>query len=371
VERKLNPDLGQFWTPHRLVDFCASLVRNKGGRLLEPSCGNGAFYGIGGENSVYIEIDKGVISEPPSVLNMDFFEYSVNEKFNTIIGNPPFVDNSKFVAPLFSGIRVQANLYLYFMEKCFHHLAKHGELIFIVPREFIKLTSAGYVNKLLCENGTITDYYDFGDEKFFDGACPNVCVFRYERDNFSHITKTFAGVCNLVIKNGIISFTKDKNAKTLGDYFDIKVGAVSGADDLFISERGDDFVCSETKKTGVLRKMIYERPDAMLEKHKDKLMSRGIKKFNESNWWSWGRPVNFQHGRPRIYVNCKTRQNNPFFMNDCERWDGSLLALFPKDGGVNMVDAVAKLNDTDWETLGFMTGGRYCFSQKSLTQAVV
>lgn len=301
---------------------------------------------------------------------MDFFEYPEDEKFDTIIGNPPYVDNSLFEIKHKTSIKVQANLYLYFIEKCIKHLNDGGELIFIVPRDFIKLTSAKVVNKLIYETGTITDFYDYGDEKLFDGACPNVCVFRYEKGDFSRKTNTFDGELIFVENDGLISFVKEIKSNRLGDFFDIKVGAVSGADKLFESADGDEFVFSKTRKDGSLKKMIYQRYDKTLEKNKEKLISRGIKSFDEKTWFMWGRPVDFREGQPRIYVNCKTRIQAPFFLNKCDRWDGSLLALFPKKK-INLEKAVDVLNGIDWNALGFMTGGRYIFAQKSLLEAPI
>lgn len=100
------------------------------------------------------------------------------------------------------------------------------------------------------------------------------------------------------------------------------------------------------------------------------MISRGIKKFNEQNWWSWGRCINFRENEPRIYVNCRTRNKNPFFLNNCKKWDGSILALFPKIK-MNLPSVVEKLNSLDWQKMGFATGGRYIFSQKALTEALI
>lgn len=365
----LNRKLGQFFTPSILVDQCIALIENKNGRLLEPSCGNLAFKNCMHEDSIFIEIDKNIINDN-KVLNIDFFDFPITEKFDTIIGNPPYVDNKFFNIKHPTNIRVQANLYLYFIEKCFYHLKNNGELIFIVPRDFIKLTSAKIVNELLYKNGTITHFYDFGDAKLFKEACPNVCIFRFEKDNFSYKTKTFQGEQNLLINNGIISFANSKSVITLGNFFDVKVGAVSGKDEIFVSDNGDEFVYSQTAKTQKLKKMIYEKYDKKLEPYKKILISRGIKKFNEQNWWSWGRCINFRENEPRIYVNCRTRNKNPFFLNNCKKWDGSILALFPKIK-MNLPSVVEKLNSLDWQKMGFTTGGRYIFSQKALTEALI
>ena len=365
-------ELGQFFTPIPLVNKCISLIKNankKNSRLLEPACGNGAFKKCLNDNSVFIEIDGSVITDN-RVLNIDFFQYSIDEKFDTIIGNPPFVEYKFINITHKTNIKNQANLYLYFIEKCFYHLKDGGELIFIVPRNFIKLTSAKIVNELLYKHGTITHFYDYGDKKLFSDAHPNVCIFRYEKDNFSHKTKTLFGEKFLLINDGIISFSDTLNVRPLGDFFDIKVGAVSGADELFISENGDEFVYSQTNKTGKLKKMIYQRYDKELEKFKNILINRKIKNFNENNWWGWGRSINFRENEARIYVNCKTRNKNPFFVSDCKKWDGSVLALFPKIS-MNLEEATKQLNSLNWEQIGFVASGRYIFSQKSLEKALI
>ena len=156
----------------------------------------------------------------------------------------------------------------------------------------------------------------------------------------------------------------------MGDYFDIKVGAVSGADKYFQNDNGIDFVYSKTRTNGTLKKMIYQKYDKSLEQYKNILIARGIKTFDEDTWYMWGRPVDFREGSPRIYVNCKTRIEKPFFINKCERWDGSVLALFPKKD-IDLQKATDALNNVDWNALGFMTGGRFLFAQKSLMEAPI
>lgn len=81
--------LGQVFTPLHIVETMLRLIKNSG-RFLEPSCGNGAFYKHLPLDKIGIEIDSSVINDT-SVLNIDFFDYSVEEKFDTIIGNPPYV----------------------------------------------------------------------------------------------------------------------------------------------------------------------------------------------------------------------------------------------------------------------------------------
>ena len=100
---------------------------------------------------------------------------------------------------------------------------------------------------------------------------------------------------------------------------------------------------------------------------KDLVMNRKIKKFDDSNWWMWGRDF-YKSDRRRIYVNAKTRNTNPFFIHECKNYDGSVLALIPKNDEVesNIDNYLIKLNQIDWSSLGFKVGGRYMFTQKTL-----
>lgn len=370
-------DLGQVFTPPSIVDKMIGMMKN-GDNILEPSCGDGAFFNVlSNKNIVGIELDKNHC--PNNAINMDFFDYSIDNKFDTIIGNPPYVAGKNINKDTLLKINSEhikhskSNLYLYFIEKSINHLTNNGEIIFITPREFIKNTSAIELNKFIYEQGTITHWYEYGDEMLFKGYSPNVVIFRFEKNNYSRKTLTNNGE-KIFNCNGQISFTdKAINGIRLGDLFKIKVGAVSGLDEIFANDSGNcDFVCSYTNKTGKLKKFHYNIQNEYLLNHKELLLNRKMKKFNENNWWTWGR--DFYHSdKNRIYVNCKTRNINPFFINECKNYDGSVLALIPLEdiNDIELVKYKDTLNNVDWEELGFKIGGRFCFNQKALENTIL
>ena len=115
--------LGQVFTPPNVVAFMLDLCKNKG-RTLEPSAGDGAFFGTlrqRGADCVGIEFDPRVA--PEGALVRDFFDYPLSEQFDTIIGNPPYVrlqdvasgTRNQLKSELFDG---RSNLFLFFIEKC-------------------------------------------------------------------------------------------------------------------------------------------------------------------------------------------------------------------------------------------------------------
>jgi len=373
-------NLGQVFTPSFIVADMINLIK-RGDTILEPSAGDGAFVSKLNGDITAIEIDE-KLAKKYNFLNIDFFEYPLSNKFDTIIGNPPYVkyqnilpSTKKLIQPsLFNEIDYsifdnRSNLYLFFIYKSILHLKPRGELIFITPREFLKATSAIKLNKFIYSQGTITDIIELGDKKIFKNAQPNTIIWRFEKDNFTRKTS----ICkNFTLNKGQLLFTKNRYTINFSDIAFVKVGAVSGADRCFEHPEGIEFVCSYTNKTGKIKKMIYNSYHKDLEKYKSILINRKIRKFNENNWWEWGRKF-YESDKKRVYVNHKTRNKNPFFISDIKAYDGSILAIFPKkELNTSQLEKFCNmLNRVDWEELGFVVDGRYIFNQRSLENSLL
>jgi adenine-specific DNA-methyltransferase len=365
---------GQVFTPPAIVAQMLALRRNRG-RVLEPSCGEGAFL-TALPDAVALELDASIA--PASAKIVDFFAYPETEKFDTIVGNPPYVRSRDVLPPTAKLLTSQlldghANLYLHFIEKCVRHLNPGGELIFITPRDFLKSTGARQLNTWLYEQGTITDMADLGDVRIFRDAAPNCMIWRFERGNLSHRTSDGR---RMALSGGQLFFTRGIYSVPANSVFTVRVGAVSGADTVFADNTlGDtDFVCSHTVQTGQTKRMIFDAasPEAKahLLAHKPTLLARKVTRFDESNWWKWGR-FHPHTDTPRIYVNQKTRHAQPFYLHDCRNWDGAVLALFPHKRNADVPGLTALLNDVDWAELGFVCDGRFLFAQRSLEQALL
>ena len=364
---------GQVFTPPAIVEAMLRLRRNAG-RVLEPACGDGAF-SRRLPGCVAIELDAAHC--PAEALHLDFFAYPEAEQFDTIVGNPPYVKardiqpgtRQRLHSRLLNG---HSNLYLHFIEKCVRHLKPGGELIFITPRDFLKSTGSARLNTWLFDQGTLTDFEELGDARVFDGVVPNCAIWRFEKGSRA---RRLADGRRMVLSGGQILLTRGVYSVPLAGVFAVKVGAVSGADGIFANaELGNaDFVCSKTAQTGELRRMIYldrEGPIPWLAQFKERLLARRVTRFDEANWWKWGRRHSVSDA-PRLYVNQKTRQPRPFFLNDCRNYDGAILALFPHRREADLARLVDMLNDVDWAELGFVCDGRFLFAQRSLEQALL
>jgi adenine-specific DNA-methyltransferase len=357
--------LGQVFTRDDVVTQMLALRRNAG-RVLEPSAGDGAF-SLRLPGCVAIELDASVA--PAGAHVTDFFAYPADEQFDTIIGNPPYVRHqdilpatrARLASDLFD---LRSNLYLFFIEKCVRHLRPGGELIFIVPRDFIKLTAARRLNAWLFEQGSITDFVETGDARVFGPYVPNCAVFRFEK---GRMDRRMRDGRRFHCERGQLMFLRRDYGVPLSALFDVRVGAVSGADDVFVHPDGNmEFVCSSTVDTGLTRRAFFDVRNDWLEQHKTKLLARRVRPFGEHNWWRWGR-MHHRSDAPRIYVNGKTRKARPFFLHDCPHYDGAVLALFARSPRLDVAAAAALLNDAvDWQELGFVCDGRFLFTQRSL-----
>ena len=235
----------------------------------------------------------------------DFLTKNITKKYQTIVGNPPYVKTKS------------GNLYIDFITKCFDLLDMNGELIFIVPSDFLKLTSTVTILSNMIANGTFTHIFHPHNEKLFDNASIDVIVFRYCKNDTLAKQVLYNNVpLYIVNSNGLITFKKNKPELqvTFQDYFDVYVGLVSGKEEIYKNdELGNLEILNGENKVD---KYIYinEYPsefaeiDEYLLQHKDELMARKIRKFNENNWFEWGAPrnisaINRSLGSRCLYIN--------------------------------------------------------------------
>lgn len=369
---------GQFFSKNPVIrEVIHSLIANNGS-LMEPSVGEGdLIFGLENRQPTLIDFKPKVneINGIP-VIESDFFEYSLDNKFNTIVGNPPFVkykllDDSVKMNVEHYNYNKKSNLYYFFIHKCIEQLEDGGELIFITPKEFMFNVGAIVLRTFMFENGTITHFIDCGGKKLFsDASVPSLCIFRFEKGNTTRNTKFWetldsyvsGDVCiekELSFINDQFSFGSNQATSILSDFFDVKVGVVSGMDDFYLTDREHDGVFVHKFRTNAGYKNYYffddkdinEVPDdirQMFISNKEKLINRKIKKYTENDWWKYGAVRNLDNmlsDKNRIYVAPKTRIPNPFFLGDPnELYSGSLLGIFPKNNQINLINAINFFN---------------------------
>jgi adenine-specific DNA-methyltransferase len=404
MDNNLKKNRGQFFTTkNRVLDALVSLIKNEG-TILEPSAGEGHIVKCIEEklirDVVCIELDEDKVSNKicNSIIKVDnFFNYiKTIKKFNTVIGNPPFVKlknvEEETINLLPEKIPGNGNLYYFFIKYCVSLLENGGELIFIVPKEWLFNVSSKFVRDYLQTNGNFTHFIDCGEEKLFDDAdVPTLCIFRYEK-GFDGKVKYFETLDNFysnkfeektTVYSNIISFTNNNHGnKKISDYFDIKVGLVTGAEKIFKIEGETDlpqeYIINIVGTNRDFNRYLFldnvnnfenlpKNIQDYLLKNKKKLIGRKIKNFDETNWWCYGalRNVNtMSSNRKRIYGLMKTRSNNIFWVgNESEYFGGGLVGLFVKEGvNIDLNDAVKHLNSKQFKLI--MEESNMCSNNK-------
>lgn len=376
---KQKKELGQYFTiSEELQTFVFEKVKHKSARLLEPSFGAGHLlrkFKEYDENypMTCFEIDDKIqpvirFNEYQNVTYADFTKQKITTKFKTIVGNPPYVKQKT------------GNLYIKFIELCYECLEDNGELIFIVPSDFIKLTSAAPIIEKMTANGSFTDFLFPHNEKLFEEASIDILVFRYEK-GLKKRTVIMNGkemFCN--VQKGIVTFSdSQQSGPTYDSLFDVYVGLVSGRDEIYRVPFGNIDLLNDRDK---LEKFIFlqEFPskniqiDSHLLAHKSELLERKIKKFSESNWFEWGAPRNItsiqRHwGKPCIYVRNMTRKNEVAFLGNVQYFGGTLLCLVPK-GNVQLEKIVEHLNSSTFQK-DYIYSGRFKIGHKQISTAVL
>jgi adenine-specific DNA-methyltransferase len=294
---------------------------------------------------------------------------SPQPKFRTIIGNPPYLKQKT------------GNLYLQFMERCFHLLEEDGELIFIVPSDFLKKTSASKLLSEMMRKGAFTDFMFPHNEHLFDGASIDIVVFRYQRGpvNDRCVVNGQEMYCHL--QNGIISLSDTKiTGCGLDELFHVHVGFVSGCDEIFNTPFGNiEVLCDRDIIRPFILTSAFPTNDPCIDDHllsnKERLMSRRIKKFSEKNWFEWGRIIHGiqdQWDQPCIYVRNMTRQKEVAFVDKVRYFSGALLCLIPKTPmTATRLQWVCDYINREEVMNNYMYAGRFKIGQKQLSNLVM
>ena len=387
-------DMGQFFTTNeKLLQCVYDFIKNTQGDILEPSFGKGHIIqylqnkGVTKNRKIYgKELDDTLTSifKDDDNIGVDFCDYlsfNTTKRFATIVGNPPYFKLKAKDNKNPDTILKCTNIYVAFIEKAYHMLNDDGELIFIIPSDFFKLTSACKLKELMIKSGSFTHVFHPHEENLFEKASQDVIVFRYQKGHKTNKTMYNNEPYIMTCSQGNIYFESATSIQyervKLCDIFDIKVGMVSGAEKIFANEEFGNIsiLTSGGLKTEILIDKIPADGTELhsyFVLHKKNLIERKIKKFNEDNWFQWGclRNLKFMDaelGKPCVYAKAITRNKNVFTIGTVQHYDGSLLCMFPKNPVVaQKLDEITKYLNTDDFLHNFLYSGRYKVGQKTL-----
>lgn len=378
---KNKNNLGQYFTTDIILkEKIYEFILNDPSNILEPSIGQGDLveYIINKNKNIIFdmyEIDMNIklLSniERNKVIYGDFIEQIINKKYKTIIGNPPYIRTKK------------GNLYIDFTKKCYDLLEINGELIFIVPSDFFKLTSSYKLLNEMMTHGTFTHIFHPHNEKMFHGASIDIIIFRYCKNKYlDHTILYNDNILYTINSNGLITFENEKNNDTImfQDIFDIYVGLVSGKEDIYKNnEIGNRIILNGENK---FEKYIFidkypcenEKINSYLINHKKTLITRSIRKFNEENWFEWGAPrnisiINNNFGKDCIYIYCLTRRENVSFVSTINYFGAGLIMLKPKKE-YNLINICSYLNSSKFKEK-FIFSGRFKIGHRQISNSYI
>ena len=372
--------LGQYFTTNiDLKNKVSEFVFNNPDIILEPSVGQGDLVEVllRKNNKIHFdmyEIDyniKLLEGIPKTVIYNDFLKQKISKTYTTIIGNPPFVKTQK------------GNLYIDFIQKCYDLLKNNGELIFIIPSDFFKLTSASKLLQIMITNGSFTHIYHPHNENLFKNAAIDILIFRYCKNNELEKQVLYNNDLLYIINNdGLITFNKDiQNTNyTFKDCFDIYVGLVSGREKIYKNQEYGNIDLLNAEN--MLEKYILiekfpsnnEKINEYLLSYKNELINRKIRKFNEKNWFQWGALRNFNSiknnlGKDCIYVYGLTRQKIIAFKGKVQYFGGGLLILIPKTN-INL-DTILNYLNSEYFKKNFIYSGRFKIGHRQISNSYI
>jgi adenine-specific DNA-methyltransferase len=185
---------GQYFTPEMVADFMiglADIVPDS--KVLEPSCGAGVFLDLlqkkGFENVTAYEIDTKLAAQFKNVKYESFITANIKEKYDLIIGNPPYIrwknleDNLKqelATNPLWNKYCNSLCDYLYiFILKSIELLNENGQLIFICPEYWMNTTHSVSLRNYMLANGYFEEIYHFNETPIFEKVTVSIVIFKY------------------------------------------------------------------------------------------------------------------------------------------------------------------------------------------------
>lgn len=369
---------GQYFTKNSdLQNKAYEFIKNNPSVILEPSCGAGHLvmnYPNKETRFDCYELDENIdfIIKKEDIHFGDFLEQNIVVKYKTILGNPPYVKTNK------------GNLYIDFIDRCVDYLAEEGELVFIIPSDFLKLTSAVKTINKMMEIGHFTDIYHPHDEHLFDNATIDVIVFRYVKTKNKDNKIQYNGTEMYInANNGIITFSDNEltDNKIISDFFNVYVGMVTGKEKIYKNKELGNFKMLNGKDKIDDYIFIKEYPSTdvkinkYLEENKEVLIKRKIKKFNENNWFEWGAPRNISKieenlGKKCIYVKNLTRNDEIAFKGEVNYFGGSLIMLLPKEETTDLDEIVEYLNTEEFKK-NYTYAKRFKIGQKQLLNGII
>ena len=203
--RKKKIILGQFYTSDEIADFMVNLsTKSATAKILDSGCGEGVFIKSllknGYKNIKGYDVDeksceivRGKFGDKIKIECSDYLKTQKEEKFDLIIGNPPYVHWNNIQEDVRAKLQAdnfwkqysngEWDLLYAFIIWSIEKLNENGELIYIIPYNWFNSTYGASLRKYLIDNGRFEIICHFGEFKLFKDCYPNNIIFKYRKIN--------------------------------------------------------------------------------------------------------------------------------------------------------------------------------------------
>jgi type I restriction-modification system DNA methylase subunit len=185
LSKKEKKENGIYFTPPSCIHRNISLLHpylSSSKNLLEPSCGSCEYISVINQNypslsitgieynkNIYESI-KHLSNEKINIVHFDYLQYDSREKYDIIIGNPPFYvmtkkDVNKKYHSYFDG---RPNIFILFIIKSLELLSDNGILSFVLPKNFLNCLYYNKTRKYIYTHFQILHIIDCSDDKYLD-----------------------------------------------------------------------------------------------------------------------------------------------------------------------------------------------------------
>jgi hypothetical protein len=195
---------GIYFTPNSIIDDMINNCKKHNKRvykILEPSCGscqvinkidnewnNVIIHGIESNETIFNSIKTLEFKNNIDLINNDYLKYECNDKYDLIIGNPPyFVIPKKDVrddyCKYFTG---RPNIFLLFIIKALGQLNMNGILAFVLPKNFLNCNYYNELRVYINKNFKIISIKDHSTVKYI-GTCQDTITLIIQKKKKSKI----------------------------------------------------------------------------------------------------------------------------------------------------------------------------------------